>query len=100
MSKNLESDGKEYVDGKPVEIYDAKFKGTFGMDEVDASPITSGDEVFFIVTATAQMPSFSSPSKVKGLKRTNVFSIDEAMLVSREKLMKMLDDQPREEPEL
>lgn len=98
--KELDGQGKEMVDGKPVEIYDARFKGSFGMDEVDASPIALGDEVYLIVTATAQMPSFSSPSKVKGLKRTNVFSVDDVTVVSREKLLKMLDEQPREEPEI
>lgn len=98
--KKLESDGKEVFDGQTVEMYDGRFKGSFGMDDADASTISSGDEVFFIVTARAGMPTFSSPRKVKGLKRTNVFAVEDVMVVSGEKLKRMLDDEPREGPEV
>ena len=97
--KELTSEGKEFVDGKPIEIYDGKFRGSFGMTDEEAGPISSGDEVSFIVTGRAGIPSFSSPTKVKGLKRTNVFSVETVMVVDNSVLEKVLDNLDRKDEE-
>lgn len=97
--KKLEADGKEYFDGVPVEIYEGVFRGTFDMIESDASPVASGDEVVFVVEAQAMMPTFSSSSKLKGVKRKNNFKVQEVLMLSKDKLGRILDEIPRKEEE-
>lgn len=93
--KKLDNTGKEFMDGSPVEIYDGKFTGSFGMDDVDASGIAADDDVFFIVSAKAGLPTFSAAKKVKGLKRTNVFKVGDVRVVESDELEFILDQLER-----
>lgn len=93
--KELGKDNKEWVDGSPVELYDGKFTGTFGMEDADACGIAADDEVFFIVSAKAAIPSFSAAKKIKGLKRTNVFKVGDVKVVESDELEFILDQLER-----
>lgn len=91
MAKEL-VDGQEFVDGKPVEVYDGKFTGTFEMDEFDGASMCSDELVTFIVTARVDMPVYGRVRKTGQAKRTNKLKLESAILVDAEKAKYMYDN--------
>ena len=78
MAKKLDADGVEHTpDGEAVTLYDGKFMGVFLMENWDAAPISSGDQVTFIVHARCEDPIYKHVKKTGELKRTNPFRVEE-----------------------
>jgi hypothetical protein len=78
MAKKLDANGVEHTpDGEPVTLYDAKMVGTFVMENWDAAPISSGDQVTFIIHARCEDPIYKHIKKTGELKRTNPFRIED-----------------------
>lgn len=78
-------------DGFPVELYDGKFSGAFDVDEHVAQNIAHGDEVAFIVVASAKGAAFTD-TKDGQVKRTNTFKVTEALVVDDEELVQQVMD--------
>lgn len=89
--KEIKEDGREYVDGTPVEFYEGKFVGIFPMSEDIAVPICEGDIFTFMVTVTTDVPKFSRVRKTGELKRVNNFRVEEAVFLDRDKAAAMYD---------
>jgi len=79
--KNLTEDGIETVDGRPVEVYEAKIINAFEMECDDAIGISDGDLMTFIVTVRAETPKFISVKKSGILKRQNQFRVQEVKVM-------------------
>ena len=78
--KELDESGVEYVDGRPVDLYEMKFSGSIFLDAAEAAQISAGDLVSFIVVARATTPSFKEVKKAKTptkLKRVNACKLEE-----------------------
>ena len=91
MAKEL-IDGQEFVDGKPVEVYEGKFSGPFELDEFDGATMCSGELVTFVVTARVDLPKFGYVRKTGQAKRVNTLKVESALLVDAEKAKYMYDN--------
>ena len=69
--KELNEDGKELIDGKPVEEYEVRFTGSYILGADEGAGISAGDTVTFMITAVAQPPKFSENIKSGIWKRIN-----------------------------
>ena len=85
-------DGREFFDGEPVEIYEAKFGGSFHMLEETAAPLASDDLVTFIVTARVSSPQFKYVTKTGELKRSNIMKIEEVFVIDKHEAKWLLDN--------
>ena len=91
MAKTL-IEGREYFDGEPVEIYEAKFGGSFQMLEETAAPLATDDLVTFIVTARVNSPKFTFVAKTGDLKRSNTMKVEEAFVIDKHEAKWLLDN--------
>lgn len=85
-------EGREFFDGEPVEIYEAKFGGSFQMLEETAAPLATDDLVTFIVTARVNSPKFSYVAKSGDLKRSNTMKVEEAYVIDKHEAKWLLDN--------
>lgn len=92
--KELNEDGKEYVDGRPVEMYEMKFSGSVLLTPDEAASISAGDIVSLLVTAQAQPPVFREVKKGKSpnyIKRVNSLKLQDLTPLSQDKAKFMYD---------
>lgn len=81
MTKHLGEDGIEYVDGRPVELYEAKIINAVPMNPEDAVGLSDGDEIVLQVVVRVETPKFVSNKKSGQLKRQNQFRIHEIIVM-------------------
>ena len=89
----LDEDGLERVDGKPVKVYETRFTGAIDLDPEDAADISSGVLVAFVVTARAAPPKFSEMPLKKGggIKRVNSFKLQGLIPLDVDRATQVLD---------
>jgi hypothetical protein len=83
--------GQQKFDGWDVELFEGKFTGGFDVDREVAAQILYGDEVTFLVTASAKGVGFKDNAD-GDMKRTNAFTVNEALVLDDEKLVKTVRD--------
>lgn len=89
--KQVDEEGIERVDGRPVTLYETKFAGAHPLDLEDAIDISTGDLVTFMVTARAEAPKFAYVKKTGEYKRTNTFKMEAVIPLSPDNARKMYD---------
>lgn len=92
--KELSEDGKEFVDGRPVEMYEMKFTGSVLLTPEEAASISAGDMVSLLVTAQAQPPVFKEAKRAKSIpyiKRVNSLKLQDLTCLSPDKAKFMYD---------
>lgn len=92
--KELDEAGLEYVDGRPVEMYEMKFSGSVLLTPDEAADISAGDIVTLLVTAQAQPPVFKEAKRTKSIpyiKRVNSLKLQDMTCLSPDKAKFMYD---------
>lgn len=89
--KELNEDGKEIIDGKPVEEYEIRFTGSYLLGADDGAGISTGDTVTFMVTGVAQPPKFSENVKSGIWKRINSLKIKSLTTLDTDKAKQVYD---------
>mgnify|MGYP003495303816 CR=1 FL=1 len=89
--KTLNEDGLEYIDGRPVELYEIKFVNAYPMEQIDAAGISDGDEITFLVTARVETPKFISQKKSGQIRRQNAARITDINFLDPDKARAMYD---------
>lgn len=89
--KTLNEDGLEYIDGRPVELYEVKFVNAYPMEQLDAAGISDGDEVIFLITARVETPKFTSNKKSGQIRRQNTARITDINYLDPDKAKAMYD---------
>jgi hypothetical protein len=74
--KELNEDGFEIIDGKPVRLYEIRFTGSILLTPDEAASIGSGDQVAAFVSGRVQPPKFSQVTKTGEYKRQNVIKLE------------------------
>jgi hypothetical protein len=89
--KELNEDGKEMIDGKPVEEYEIRFTGSYVLDADEGAGISTGDTVTFMVTGVAMPPKFSENIKSGIWKRINSCKIKDLTPLDADKAKQVYD---------
>ncbi len=74
--KELNEDGFEVIDGKPVKLYEIRFTGSLTLTPEEAASIGSGDLVSAFVSGRVQPPKFSQVAKTGEYKRQNTIKLE------------------------
>jgi hypothetical protein len=89
--KELNNEGIEVFEGREVEAYDAKFSGTFEMDNLTGITLAHDDLVSFVVTARVTDAKFTT-SRTTGIqKRTNTLAIEDVVALDMERARWLYD---------
>lgn len=89
--KELNEDGKEIIDGKPVEEYEIRFTGSYILGADEGAGISTGDTITFMVTAVAQPPKFSENVKSGIWKRINSCKVQNLTSLDPDKAKQVYD---------
>lgn len=89
--KELNEDGFEVIDGKPVRLYEIRFTGSLMLTPEEAADISSGDQVSAFVTGRVQPPKFSQVAKTGEYKRQNTIKLEALIPVSQDQASYVCD---------
>jgi hypothetical protein len=92
MTKQLNEDGQELVDGEPVSTYEGKFINAFEMEFNDAVGLSAGDVVTITTTVLIETPKFTNIKKSGTLKRQHPFRVIKYSVLDPDKAKKLLDE--------
>ena len=90
MSKEL-IEGQEYFDGEPVSLYEMRVVGSALMDEVDAAPLSTGDQITLLLTVRLSDPKFSHIRKTGEFTRTISAKIESLVPLDNEQAKYLYD---------
>lgn len=89
--KELNEDGFEVIDGKPVRLYEIRFTGSLILTPEEAAGISSGDQVSAFVTGRVQPPKFSQVVKTGEYKRQNTIKLEALIPISQDQAKYVCD---------
>jgi hypothetical protein len=90
--KELNEEGFEVIDGKPVRLYEIRFTGSIILEPEEAASIGSGDQISAFVTGRVQPPKFSQVAKTGEYKRQNTIKLEALIPVGVEQASFICDN--------
>lgn len=89
--KELNEDGFEIIDGKPVRLYEIRFAGSILLTPEEAANISSGDQVAAFVSGRVQPPKFSQVAKTLEYKRQNTIKLESVIPIDPDQAAHVCD---------
>ena len=89
--KELNEDGFEIIDGKPVRLYEIRFSGSIILTPEEAANISSGDQVAAVVSGRVQPPKFSQVAKTLEYKRQNTIKLESVIPIDPDQAAHVCD---------
>ena len=89
--KELNEDGFEIIDGKPVRLYEIRFSGSIILTPEEAANISSGDQVAAFVSGRVQPPKFSQVAKTLEYKRQNTIKLESVIPIDPDQAAHVCD---------
>jgi len=90
--KQLNEEGLELIDGRPIEIYEGKIVNAFEMEQEDAVGLSDGDLITIVATVRVETPKFISIKKSGQMKRQNQMRLIEQFVLDSDKAKVLLDN--------